>query len=325
MKHAEIIFGLASQSFTYDPPEPYRPSGTPTVDVYRGYDDDTATAVTATTGACSVDSVNTTLSASASQGDTELTVTSGTSIARERIYLVTSAAGLYERVEVAGISGTTVTLRQPLINDYASGATFQGTRITISVLDSWAANASNLTDALDVVDTDVRTIESSNSIAPGAAGYRLRWSYTVNSVATLGVSYADLVRYQSKNLVSPLDVDRLFPGWIDRLPPDYRVDQGAALIAEAYTAIRLDAFADSQLVRRMRDTQVVADLVKYRANLLAMQNDVMAGRRDISALTVAQDAYDRRYNQLVREPKIAVDQGGNGANGEARRQPAFVR
>lgn len=324
MKHAEIIFGLASQSFFYDPPELFRPSGTPTVQVFRGYDDDTATAQSATTGSCSVDSVNTTLSAAASVGDTSISLTSGTSVARDRTYLLTSAAGLAERVDVMGISGTTATLRQPLVNDYASGATFQGTRITISVLDTWAATTTNLTDALDVVDNDIRTI-GNGAIAANAAGYRLRWAYTVNSIATIGVSYADLVRYQSKNLVSPRDVDRLFPGWIDRLPPDYRNDQGCALIDEAFLAVRLDALTDAQLVRRVRDTQVLSDLVKYRANLLAMQNDVMAGRRDTQAFTLAQDLYDRRYNALIREPKVAIDQSGGGANGEAIRLPAFRR
>ena len=41
MKHAEIIFGLASQSFFYDPPEMFQPSGTPTVQVWLSTCDDT--------------------------------------------------------------------------------------------------------------------------------------------------------------------------------------------------------------------------------------------------------------------------------------------
>lgn len=323
VNHAEILLAVASQSLTYDPPELYRPSGTPTVTVYRGYADDSASGVSATTGAASVDSVDTTLSAAASIGDTEVSVTSATGIARDRRYLVTDASGAIEQLEVRGVSGTTVYLRTPLANDYASGATLQGQRITIAIDDTWAADTSNLTDS--VVDTTDVRFSPGADVPIAAAGYRVRWSYTVNSIPTIGVSYFDLVRYHAKTLVRPLDVDRLFPGWIDRLPPDYRVDQGAALIQEAFSSIKMDALADSQLVRRIRDTQVLAELVKYRANVLAMQNDVMAGRRDASAYALANDLYDRRYNQLIREPKIAVDQTGGGANDAGIRQPAFVR
>ena len=324
MRHAEIIFGLASQSFYYDPPELGQPSGTPTVQIFQGGSDDVATALTATTGSCSVDAVSTTLAVAASTGDKTLTVAAGTSIARGKRYILAGADGHCEQVECASITGVTVGLKHPLINDYAiTTSTLKGTRITISVLDSWAANAANLTDIIGGPSADATVAEG--AWAPGAAGYRLRWSYTVDGTATIGVSYADLVRYQAKNLVSPLDVDRVFPGWIDRLPPDERADQGRAFIDEAFQAVKMDALTDSQLVRRIRDTQVVAELVKYRANLLSVQNHVMHNGQDAQSLAMAQDLYDRRYNTLIREPKVAVDQTGGGANGEAERLPVFRR
>lgn len=323
MKHAEIIFGLAGQTLTFDPPEPYRASS-PTVQVYPGYADDASTAISATTGSASVDAVSTTLGQVAAIGDSTLIVSSGSSIARDRSYLITSPSGVHERVEAVGVAGTTVTLREPLVNSYESGSTFQGTRITISLSDTWAANQANLTDSSGIGTDDLR-LRNIGEIPPGAAGYRVRWLYTVNAVAELGVSYFDLVRYKAKTLVTPLDVDRLFPGWIDRLPPDYRVDQGVALIEEAWQAVRLDALADAQLLRRIRDTQVLADLVKYRANVLAMQNDVLAGRRDTIAYQLSRDLYDQRYVSLIREPKVAVSQTGGGANGEAERLPLYRR
>jgi hypothetical protein len=325
MTHAELLLSVAGQSLTYDPPEPFRPSGTPTVTVYAGQADDGTATVSATTGAASVDSVNTTTTAAAYVGDTSIAVTSATSITRgKRLLLTDTDTGEFQWNEVMGVATLTVTLRYPLTSDFASGATVQGTRISISVDDTWAATAANLTDALGDPD-DIRFSSSSADIAPGAAGYRVRWSYTVNSIATLGVSYFDLVRYHGKSLVTPLDVDRTFPGWIDRLPPDYRADQGLGLIEEAFRAVKMDALTDSQLVRRIRDTQVLGELVRYRANLLAMQADVFAGRRDVTALTVAQDAYDKRYVQLLREPKVSVDQTGGGSHGEAIRLPAFRR
>jgi hypothetical protein len=316
-RHQEVIFDLTGQTFFYDPPELFRPSGTPTVEVFPTGEDDDGTAESATTGAASVDSVNTTLNGAVSIGDTSLTLTSGTGVTKGRRYLLTDADGECELVEIAGISGTSATLRHPIINAYATASTFQGTRISISVDPTWVAAEDNLSDVTDP--------DSTASYVAGASGYRLRWAYTSGGVATIGVSYADLVRYQSKNLVTALDVDRLFPGWIDRLGPDYRNDQGAALIDEAFHAVKMDALTDAQLLRRIRDTQVLSDLVKHRAKLLAVQNEVLSGRADPAALTVVRDIYDQRYNALIREPKIAVDQSGGGSNGEAVRLPAWRR
>jgi hypothetical protein len=308
MKHLEIIYGLTGQSFFYDPPEG-RPSGTPTVQVFSTDTDDDGTAESATTGACSVDTVSTTISAAASAGAVTLTLTSGTGVTKHRRYLLTDADGNQEWVEVLGVNGTAIRIRQPLINDYASGATFVGCRISISVDSTWVADETNLTD----------TLES------GAAGYRLRWSYTVDSIATIGVSYADLVRYQAKNLVTPLDVDRTFPGWLDRLSTDNREDQGRALVDEAFRSVKMDALADAQLLRRIRDTQVLSELVIYRANLLAVQNNVIANGLPIESLGVARDLYQQRYVSLIREPKVSVDQAGGGSNGTGRRMPAWKR
>lgn len=324
MTHAELLLSVSGQSLYYDPPEPFRPSGTPTVTVYQGYADDGSGTVSATTGVASVDSVNTTTTAAAYVGDNSIVVTSATGITRaKRLLLTDTDTGEFEWAEVMGVSSLTVKLRGPLVSDYASGASVQGTRITISVDNTWAATASNLTDALNDPD-DIR-FAGITDVAPGAAGYRVRWAYTVNSIATLGVSYFDLVRYQGKNLVTPLGMDRLFPGWIDRLPPDYRADQGLSLIEEAFLAVKMDALTDAQLLRRIRDTQVLSDLVRYRANALSMQNDVMAGRRDVGAYQLASDLYEQRYKSLIREPKVSVDQTGGGAHGEAIRLPAFRR
>ena len=314
MRHQEIVYNLTGQTFAYDPPEG-RASGTPTVQVFDAGSDDDAPAESATTGACSVDAVSTTISVAADAGEVAMTVTSGTGVTKGRRYQLTDADGQRELVEVATVSGTAVTVRHPLVNSYASGADFEGTRISIGVNATWMATPGNLSDAFGA-DTG----------SSGSSGYRLRWAYTVDSVATIGVSYADLVRYQAKNLVSPLDVDRTFPGWIDRLPPDYREDQGAAIIDEAFHAVRMDALADAHVLRRLRDTQVLAELVRYRANLILVSANVMHNGVDIRALEAARQVYDQRYESLLREPKVTEDVGdGGGASGPATRLPAWVR
>lgn len=321
VRHQEIIFGLAGQSFHYDPPEG-KPSGTPTVQVFSTGADDEATPESATTGACSVDAVSTTLASSASAGDRTITLDDASAVVAARRYLVTASTGEQEWVDVRGKSGASVTLRRPLVNSYALGSTVVGCRISIAVDTTWASSRSKLTDVLGAAWRT--TVATPSEWAPGAAGYRLRWSYTVGGVVTIGVGYADLVRYQSKNLVTPADVDRRFPGWIDRLGPDDRRDQGAGLIEEAFAAVKMDALADAQVVRRLRDTQVLGELVKYRANVLAAESNVLAGA-PTEQLREAERLYERRYDQLLREPKIAADQTGGGASGEARRLPVSRR
>lgn len=322
MKHQDIIFGLSGQSFFYDPPEG-QPSGTPTVQVFDHATDDDGTAESATTGSCSVDSVDTTLSTSASVGDVSLSVTSGTGITRGRRYLLTSTAtGLREWIEVLGRVSTTVRLRHPLINSYASGSTVEGCRISISVDSTWVSSRNNLSD---IIGGSWRTDEVGMPWTVGAVGYRLRWSYTVDSVATIGVSFADLVRYQAKNLVSPLDVDNRFPGWIDRLPVDHRADQGASIIDEAFHAVKMDALADEQAIRRIRQTEILCNLVAHRANLLVHEDQALHGGTDAAALEVARKVYQQRYDQLVRAPKFAADQTGGGSTGKPLPLPAWRR
>jgi len=322
MINQEVIFNVTGQSFFYDPPEG-RPSGTPTVSVYQAFADDAAAAVSATTGVCSVGSVSTTFSASA--GDTSITVASGTGITRGRRYLVTDTDGDREWVECISINGTTVGLRQPLRNTYAASSTFVDCRISISVDSTWVASTSNITDILDPYNRLWLTNQEPAAWVPGAAGYRLRWSYTVNGVATIGVSFADLVRYQAKNLVSPLDVDRRFPGWIDRLPTDYQEDQGQGLIDEAFQAIKMDCLGDEQVVRRIRSTEVLRELTIYRANLIAVEAGAFAGGSTVDMIKLAHERYDQRFNQLIREPKVPVDQTGSGSSAMAQRASVWRR
>lgn len=293
MRHAEIIYGVTGQVLYLDPPDLVRASD-PSVTVYpTGAGDDGPTEA-ATSGSASVDAVDTTLTDDVDAGSQDLPLDDVTDIVRGRRYLITNAAGLSEHVDVIGV-GTTVRLQRPLVHDYASGAAFQGTRISIALDDTWVANRSKLTDTGD------------------SSGYRARWVYTVAGLIQLAVTYFDLVRYPARSLVTGQDIDNRYPGWLDRLPPDHRENQGASMIDSAFEAIKLDALGDSQVIRRMRDTQILRELVIVKANVLAVENQVYAGSTNLDGLTAAREAYQQRYLQLVREPKAPTDNGGSGA------------
>ena len=321
MRNQEVIFGLTGQTLFYDPPEMFQPSGTPTVQVWLATNDDSSAVESATTGACSVDSVATTFSASA--GAQSITVASGTGITRGRRYLVTAPNGTAEWIICRSVTGATVELKHPLINTYAASSTLKGCRISISVDSTWVADASNITDILS--GTWRTDVQPDSDAFVGQAGYRLRWAYTVNSVATTGVSFADLVRYQAKNLVSALDVEGRFPGFLDRLPTDDRADQGAEFCAEAFHAMRMDAIANSVQLRRVRNTEILRELTMFKANLMSLENEVMRGRGNIDGVATARDLYTQRFDQLLTEPKFPTDSGGGGASAQSPRQSVFTR
>lgn len=324
MRHQEILFGITGQTFVFDVPEG-RPvaSPAPGAQVYLSTNSDTAGAELATTGSVSIESVNTSLSSSASVGATSISVGSASGIARGRRYLLTGTDGATEWIEVAGISGTAITTRRPLSNDHASSSTFQSTRLSIAVDSTWVADQSKLSDIFGVRwRTD---LENETEWLAAYAGYRIRWAYTANGEATVGVSFADLVRYSAKNLITSLDLEDRFPGWIDRLPSDYQADQGASLVAQAFYALKFDALGDDQALRRIRDTQVLGELVVHRANVIAAENQVLAGGGSRDAVVTARELYKERYQQLLRAPKVQVDQTGGGESSRARPLPLTRR
>ena len=172
------------------------------VAVYEADADDTSTAEAATTGSPAVaTNPNTTLSVAAGVGDQSITVTSATGFAVDGRYLLTAAAGHREEIEVAGITGSVLTLRHPLINAYlVTTSTVATTRCTQAVDATWIADLQN--------------------ISPGYGPnprYRVRWVVTLSGVSQVYDRYLDVVRYPARHNVSPLDVERRHPGWLDGL------------------------------------------------------------------------------------------------------------
>jgi hypothetical protein len=328
MRPQEILYNVTGQSWFYDCPEG-RPdaSPTPTLSIVLNMSgDNVATVESATTGAVALDAVNTTLSQAVGAGAVSISVASATGIAKKRRYLLTdTTTGLFEWFEVVAIVGTTVRGRRPLVNSYASGATLVGCRITIGVDPTWVANQAKISD---ILATTWRTDkENTHEWGPGYAGYRLRWSYSVNGSPTVSASYGDLVRYTAKNLVTPPIVDDRFPGWIDRLPVDHLEDQGQRLIDEAYFSVRVDAMADNQTLRRIRNTEILRELVVYRAPVIVAETNVLASAsaENVAALAEAKKIYQQRYDQLLREPKFQYDPLGDGSAGGATRLPVWRR
>jgi hypothetical protein len=276
MQHQEIVLGRSGQSFTYDPPDG-RPAASPipTLHVIGG--------VSATTGECSIDPVETVLVGDAHAGSKLIRVANPEGIVPGGRYLMTKPEGDREWIEVVANRDGDLALKHPLIHRYAGAATIVGCRISVGVDPAWSSKAANLTTGRH----------------HGLAGYVLRWTYTFGDFEVTGVSFADLVNCESKHLVTPPDVDASSPGWIAGLPLEHRPSQGADFIAEAVRAVRLEAVGDAHAQRKIHDSQVMRELVRIRANVIRLEQAVMHGAPRGEELAIAEQRYRSSYARLV--------------------------
>lgn len=309
----EIVLGGGTQYLILDC-EDGRPTSVTSVTVYAADMDDTGTAESATTGSPAVETnPNTTISAAAGPGNGSdpraLTLTSGTGVAIGRVYRITDdGTGVYEDFQVASVSGTSVVARHPLKNDYSSGSTVVSCRSTIAVDSTWLADTNNLCPAY----------------SPNP-GYRVVWLVVIGGETRRYIRYFDHVRYPSRHGVTPIDVDRAHPGWLDSLPPDYQADQGRGLIDRAFASLKFDLYGDGKADQAMRNAELVARLVIERCPLQRLEDDVMRGGGNADGLALAEKQYRKIYDQTLRSPVAAVDPAGDGASQPVRPMPLTRR
>ncbi len=281
----ELIFGVTGQSLILDVVEPL--STIVSVAVHRAGDDDTVTALSATTGSASIALPSEAITVAAGRGQVnpkKLTMLDTNGFSAGLRYRIVGTDGIQETFEIDGTPSTTVIYtRHPLRNAYAIGASLRGDlRATQAVLDSWAA--------------DVTWICPSLSPNPG---YRVRWQILdANSATQVYDRNFDLVRYPSVNPVGPIDVDDAYHGWLDSLPPDHQVNRGASLIAEAHRQIKIDLYRHGIADQALRNVEVFAALIIARAGALTGR----APKSDYTDLIAG----------LVESPALQIDKTGGG-------------
>jgi len=308
----EILHGISGQTLILDAPEG-RPSSVTSCTVFESTNDDDGPTEVAIGSPAIETNPDTTSTAAAGTDETDpsiiaLTAVTGIAAGARRTFLLASAVGDSEWVEPIGVNGLTVRLRHPLLNEYASGSTFKSTRITATVDPTWVADESNLSNEADLEPR-----------------YRVSWVYVVGGVTVRRQTSFDLVRYTAQHHVTPIDVDNRFPGWLDRLPTDYRREQGRPLIEQAWRAVKMDLRADGKLARWVRNLDVVTELVITRANLVELEMATLHGTTSAGSLEAAQKIYRQRYEQIVREPHTQLAAQPMGGRVEARRVPLFSR
>ncbi|MBT9557899.1 MAG: hypothetical protein IV100_17820 [Myxococcales bacterium] len=275
-------------SIVFEPPEIGRPSAA-TVSIHSP----AGTQLTAPS--VTIDPVNTTLSSAASAGATTLSVASASNIAARRRYLVIDSDGEREWVRVRSISGTTVTLFDPIENALSSGSTFQGCRLTAT-----AAAA-----ACPVLDE----------------GYEARWVYTIGSVESKAQTRFDVVRSPwptvigsseglktyARHLVSPAREGGQGLGWLDD-------------IEKATQMVRRDIMVRGLDPSRFRSFEAFEDVVYEKVILrLAESGDVVP--RDWTGDTWLQERrniYDAALSTAMQVTK-SYDENQDGVTNSSER------
>lgn len=283
----DLLFGVTGQSLYFDAPEG-RPSSVTSSDVFENTTGDDGTEEAATSGSAAVETnPNTTFDAASGAGQADarvcnLAATTGVKIGQQ--YRATNAAGEVDIVEVAAIvAAATVTARQPLVNAYTTGDTFESTRVTHAIDATWVADKNNLSGGFD----------------PNPK-YRWRLVYVVGGVTYAHDLYFDLLRYAGRHDVSPIDVDRRARGWMERVSVEDREDQGRSVIDEAYQVVKFDLYNLTVPDQSIRNREVVNELVKLKAIELV---DGEAGAAE----------YSRRFAQLMEFGKTSTSKTASAA------------
>lgn len=292
----DLMFGVTGQTLYFDAPEG-RPSSVTSSTVYQSAIGDDGTSELATTGSAAVEtSPNTTFDAASGVGQADPRVcnlTSTTGIEVGRPFLATTSQGERDWVEVVLIEGGAyVVARHPLANAYPASvdSTFESTRITHALSSTWIADKSKLSDDID----------------PNPR-YRWRLVYKIDNTTYVHDVYFDLLRYQGRHDITPIDVDRRAPGWIDRVPTEYREDQGRAIVDEAYQVVKFDLYNLTLPDQSIRNREAINELVKLKAIELVDGGTAM-------------QMYAARFSQLMEFGKVATstDQSGAASPGDIR-------
>jgi hypothetical protein len=308
-----VPFDVAGTLIHHDCPEG-RPSSVTSMQVFAwDVADDTALAAI---GSATVESApSTTLDGAAGVGQADprvIPVALTTGFVVGRSYLITAADGNSEWFECIEIDSTvSVTARHPLHNAYASSDTVKSTRIVATIDSEWVADEDNLSDPNDA-----------------NPAYRVRVVYVVASVTYVRDFYLDLVRYPSGHSVTGLDIDLMMPGWLNRLPTDYKRDQGRRLIDEAHRAVQLDVAAVWRNDASIANAAIVDELTKYKTIELGEWARVMSGGQADNLgirerYDLAVERYGMRFKTLVHPLDKLPTRLADGS--AAKRPPATVQ
>lgn len=291
----DIVYGVTGQTLRHRVR-----TGRPTSATFAVYADDAGDDDTAEfSGTATVDAVATTTAAAAGPGQTDPTlieVTSAASIVAGRLYLI-SDDGQREWVCVVEIDGTDVYASAPLVNAYASGASFEGCDLTAAVDGTWVADSNNLSDP--------RT--------PDPA-YRVQWTIAIAGATRVELTFFDLVRGGIGHGITMHDVEARLWNVLEDIPVAHRGDQGQRIIDAAWEDVQGLLAGQRVNDASIRDAALVDQLLLKQIRLtFAINGFAPRGMPADLAITLARDDLQRFFERHFVAGQVPLATSSNAA------------
>lgn len=248
-KTPAIMFGQLGQSVSID--FPFGRPTSATFTVLRAFIEIDDAANPEFSGAATLDTVNTTLTAAAgpAQADPQqLALASYVGLSTTDAQYLIAANGVSERLNLNEVAATYARTRLALQYDYPIGATVLSTRLTAAIDDTFIQNISKISDLSDTYPD-----------------YRVKWTIIYAGKTYILYSFFDVVRTPARHSVEIADVNDRAPGLAYSLPVEYRSEDGRPLIEAAWRAVRAHLQAMNIAVDAIREDEVIDELVILRS------------------------------------------------------------
>lgn len=289
-----LIYGLTGQKLEFYPAEwsEGAPSGGVTYSVWAGDDGDDDTAEF--TGTATSDSISVALTSASgySQTNRRRVNAPGTTLTVGRPVLIANTGGQRELVTPTKLAAASFDVEQPLAYDYAAADTVVSIRYTATVDPTFIATESKLNDP--------------------EVPYRVRWVYTVASIARRAWTQFDVVRQPLKGGLTAADLFELHPGMAHKEWVSTRGQKFAAQIDAARERLDFEYRLHGILSHEVRDSQVDQELWRSCAMMLIAEAGVYPTGRDAEGYILERQ---KRFNSdfLSAKQMILLDQSKSGA------------
>lgn len=320
--HVTLTYNVTGQEISFLPPYSElilsgAPTAAATYDVFGGTQSNDQTPKL--TGTATLDSVNLTVSAAsgysqsaANRAKINLSSTTGLVVGRE--YLLSNAAGQREVIAIRELGTGYAIAEQDLSFDYALADTLKGIRQSFVVAPSFVQDVSNI----NIFGVTARLRPAGHNIrseAEQAPPYRVRWSYTSNSLPRITWTYFDLARQAAKSKLSIQDLRQHFP---DISNEEWRGQRGSGFLPQieaGWDKLLFDVRASGYDADGLREGPML-DQLHLRATLavIAEAGITPPGRDPNQWAMEKRMDYSRMFERAIGSAlNMWIDQGTDGS------------
>ncbi len=328
-----LVYNQTGQTVEIYPPEKELrdlgfPTSAATYSVWRGEQSNDDTAVLS--GTATLDSVSTTLTASAGYAETnrrQVSLASAVNVDVAIAYGIANSSEQREIVRPYAVTSSSgvVKLENELQYDYVSGASFVGLRHSFTIDSTFIQDSSNI----NVYGTRTDSFDPNRAVRLGMAPpFRVRWTYTAGSIQQITWTYFDVVRQRAKHNVTIEDLRELDPDISDRQWKQGRGSQYQKQLDGAWDRILFYVRAAGYDEDRIREGPMLDELVRCCTLMIIAQAGNCPPKRELEQyITEKTDLfYAMKGDAFGAGLSMWIDTGSTGAiDPQPYVQPRWIR